>query len=171
MEEQITITASRAKELSRNRKMLDKISGTGVTVDIGDNQVSLSSDDAFSLVLAKSVITAFNRGFEYAQAILLLKDDYDLSVISLRDYTSSKKRQEQLKGRVIGSRGMIKEKLMRETGCYIKVYGKNVSILGPVDNIPLAEAAIEMILNGAKHDNVFSMINKKKVEVYRNGNR
>ncbi len=164
MEEQITMSRIRVKELEKNKKLFMKMSESGVDASIDGNIVTLSSDSAYALMLAKNVVVAFNRGFEYSQAILLLKDDYDISVMGLRDFSSSKKRQEQLKGRVIGSRGMIKQRLMKETGCYIKVYGKNVSILGPVENIPLAESAIEMILNGAKHDNVFSMINRKKAE-------
>jgi ribosomal RNA assembly protein len=171
MEDELLMNSRKAKEITRQKKLLDKIKQHGVNIEVEGNTVYISGKSAFEVLSAKNAINAFNRGFDSAISSLLLDDDYDLIVVSLREYTNSEKRAMQLKGRIIGTRGLIKQRLMRETSCYINVYGKTISIIGQIQNISIAQAAIEMILNGAKHDNVFSMINKKKVEVYLNGNR
>ncbi len=171
MEDEILMNARKARELKIQKKLLEKIGMRGVSIDFNGNTIQISGNSALEVLLVKNAIIAFNRGFDASVATLLLDDDYDILVISLRDYTNSDKRAAQLKGRVIGTRGIIKKRLMRETSCYIKVYGKTISIIGQIENLSIAESAVEMILNGAKHDSVFSMINKKKAEVYINGNR
>ncbi len=171
MEDEILMNGRKARELERQKKLLQKIKLHGVNLEFEGNNTIISSESALELMSVKNVITAFNRGFDSDIAALLLDDDYDLIVVSLRDYTGSEKRAVQLKGRVIGTRGMIKKRLMRETECYINIYGKTISIIGQIENLSIAKSAVEMILNGAKHDNVFLMINRKKAEVYINGNR
>jgi ribosomal RNA assembly protein len=171
MEDEILMNGKKAKEIVRQKKLLEKIKQHGVTLEFEENMVYINGSSALEVLSVKNVVNAFNRGFDSAISSLLLDDDYDLVVISLRDFSNSEKRAMQLKGRVIGTRGMIKQRLMKETGCYINVYGKTISIIGQIQNLSIAQSAIEMILNGAKHDNVFSMINKRKVEVYLNGNR
>jgi ribosomal RNA assembly protein len=169
MEEEINMTASRANELKLQSKLLTKIRDTGVEITIDKTKARLKSDNAFRSMLAKNAVTAFNRGFDSAISSLLLDDSYDIAVVNINDYTRSKKRQMELKGRVIGSRGMIKKRLMKETSCYIKIQGKTISIVGHVERIGMAQGAIEMILNGAKHDSVFISIDRKKLEAYQNG--
>ncbi len=171
MEDEVLMNGKKAKEIVRQKKLLEKIKQHGVTFEVDGNTAYISGKSALEVLSAKNVINAFNRGFDAAISSLLLDDDYDLVVISLRDYSNSEKRAMQLKGRVIGTRGIIKQRLMKETSCYINVYGKTISIIGQIQDISIAQSAIEMILNGAKHDSVFSMINKRKVEVYLNGNR
>ncbi len=171
MEDEVLMNGKKAKEIVKQKKLLEKIKEHGVTFELDGNIAYISGKSALEVLSAKNVINAFNRGFDAAISSLLLDDDYDLVIISLRDYSNSEKRAMQLKGRVIGTRGLIKQRLMKATSCYINIYGKTISIIGQIQNISIAQSAIEMILNGAKHDNVFSMINKKKVEVYLNGNR
>ena len=169
MEDEILMNGRKAKEIVRQKKLLEKIKQHGVTFEVDGNMVYVSGKSALEVMSAKNVVNAFNRGFDAAIASLLLDDDYDLVIISLRDYSNSEKRAMQLKGRVIGTRGMIKQRLMKETSCYINVYGKTISIIGQIQNISIAQAAIEMILNGAKHDSVFISIDRKKLEAYQNG--
>ena len=171
MEDEILMNARKAREIVKQKKLLEKISLHGVSLDFEGSTAYLSGESALEVMSVKNVVSAFNRGFDSKMAALLLDDDYDLIVMSIKDYTSSEKRALQLKGRVIGTRGMIKKRLMRETSCYINVYGKTISIIGQIENLSIAQSAVEMILTGAKHDNVFSMINRRKVEVYTNGNR
>jgi ribosomal RNA assembly protein len=168
MEDEILMSSKKAKELSSQKKLLQKIKLHDVSIEFEGSTAHIKGESALEVMSVKNVVTAFNRGFDADISSLLLDD---IIVISLRDYTASDKRAMQLKGRVIGSRGMIKKRLMRETLCYINVYGKTISIIGQIENLSIVHSAVDMILRGAKHDNVFAMINKKKAEVYLNGNR
>ena len=166
MEEEINITEQRAKDVRREKKLFARFEELGVKVSVSENTVTLEADSAFNLLLVKNAVTAFNRGFDSKTSSLLLDDSYDLAVISIKDYANTTKRQAQLKGRVIGSRGMIKKRLSKETSTYIKVYGKTISIIGAYQNLNIAVEAVEMLLKGAKHDGVFSMIDRRKLEAY-----
>ncbi len=169
MEDQITITVKRAKDLLSQKKFLAKIAELGVDVKLEGNNVNLASENAMNIALVKNAVTAFNRGFDPRTSLLLLDDEYDLTVINVGDYANSQKRQIELLGRVIGSRGMIKKRLSMATSCHIKISGKTISIIGAYENIGLAISAVEMLLNGAKHDSVFLLIDRRKLENYENG--
>ncbi len=169
MEDQITITVKRAKDLLGQKKFLAKIAELGVEIKLADNNVNLTSENAINISLVKNAIMAFNRGFDPKTSLLLLDDNYDLSIMNIGDYANSQKRQIELMGRVIGSRGMIKKRLSMATSCYIKISGKTISIIGAYENIELAVSAVEMLLNGAKHDSVFLLIDRRKLEKYENG--
>ena len=166
MEEEMNITEQRAKDIRREKKLFAQFEELGVKVSVSENTVTLKADSAFNLLLVKNAVAAFNRGFDPKTASLLLDDSYDLAIISIKDYANTTKRQAQLKGRVIGSRGMIKKRLSKETSTYIKVYGKTISIIGAYQNLNIAVEAVEMLLKGAKHDGVFSMIDRRKLEAY-----
>lgn len=169
MEDEINITESRADDLLLQKKFLKTIGELGVEVSLEGNHVIIKSDKAFNILLVKNAITAFNRGFDSRTALRLLDDAYDLAVINIADYAGSQKRQTELKGRVIGSRGVIKNRLSKATSCYIKISGKTISLIGLTDGLSIAVEAVEMLLNGAKHDRVFLMIDKRKLEEYENG--
>lgn len=169
MEDEMNITELRADDLIKQKKFLKVIADLGVKVELEGNHVIMSSENAIGVLLVKNAISAFNRGFDVKTALLLLDEDYDLAIININDYAKSQKRQIELKGRVIGSRGMIKKRLSAATSCYIKIFGKTISIIGGVQNVEIAASAIEMLLNGAKHDSVFSMIDRKKLEAYEYG--
>ncbi|MCL4400492.1 hypothetical protein M1316_00750, partial [Candidatus Parvarchaeota archaeon] len=162
-------TSARADELIKQKKFLKALEDLGVKVDMEGNHVVMSSENAMGVLLVKNAIIAFNRGFDPKTALLLLDETYDLAIININDYAKAQKRQIELKGRVIGSRGMIKKRLSMATSCYIKIFGKTISIIGGTQNVEIAVSAIEMLLNGAKHDSVFSMIDKKKLEAYEYG--
>ena len=101
MEDEILMNGRKAKEIVRQKKLLEKIKQHGVKFEVDGNLAYISGKSALEVLSAKNVVNAFNRGFDAAIAALLLDDDYDLVVISLRDYTNSEKRAMQLKGRVI----------------------------------------------------------------------
>lgn len=164
------MTSKRAYELKAQKKLLDKITGLGVEVGLDGNEVHIKSHSATNVLLVKNAVLAFNRGFDAAASALLLDEAYDLAIINVGDYAGSQKRQVELKGRVIGSRGLIKKRLSMQTACSIKISGKTISIIGPYQNLSIAVEAVEMLLNGAKHDRVFSTINRRKLEAYSNGN-
>ena len=164
MEEQINMTNIRAEKMAVQRKFLKAIDDAGVKLELDRNTVTLSSDSGFSILLAKNAVLAFNRGFDSKTSALLLDDAYDLAIINVGDFAGSQKRQSELKGRVIGTRGIIKKRLSIATGCYIKIFGKTISVIGPYQNLNIAVEAIEMLLSGAKHNSVFSMIDRRKLE-------
>ena len=65
---------------------------------------------------------------------------------------------QRIKGRVIGSEGKARRVMENLTGAYISVYGKTISIVGEAEAANATRRAIESLLRGAKHGNVYTAL-------------
>lgn len=150
------------------KKAIQKKTGTKIDVDSESGDVELSGSDPVSLLKAASIVRAIARGFSPENAFLLLDDEYMLDVIGLSEQAHTKKELETIRGRIIGTRGKARKKIEEETHSFISVYGKTVSIIAKIDDLPNARKGIEMLLRGAGHSNVYSTLKKldsKKFEL------
>jgi arCOG04150 universal archaeal KH domain protein len=88
-----------------------------------------------------------------------------LDVLDISKMASTKSDMERIKGRIIGKDGRSREIMERLSGTKVSVYGKTVSVLGYPEQIRVARTAIEMLLDGAPHGNVYSFLEKKHQEL------
>ncbi|MFH1396169.1 MAG: KH domain-containing protein [archaeon] len=140
---------------------------TGTKLNISkDGDVDITGADALKLYSTREIIRAIGRGFNPNVALELLKTDYVLEIISLKDIAGkSQKTMERMKGRIIGRAGKSRAKIEEATNTYLSVYGKTVSIIGDVEGVGLCHQAVEMLLRGSMHKTVFTFLDKKKKEV------
>jgi ribosomal RNA assembly protein len=110
------------------------------------------------VIKSSEIVKAIGRGFSPEKAMLLLREDYELRVITLQG--ESEKTIKRLMARVIGSRGATRKIIEHDTNCLVSVYGKTVSIIGKTDEITAAEDAVENILKGRSHGFVYSRLRK-----------
>lgn len=131
---------------------------TKTRITVGDG-VTIEGDDPIMLVKAAEAVKAVGRGFSPRKAMLLLREGYMLRVISLRE--ESDNTIKRLMARVIGRRGAARRVLERETNCLVSVYGRTVSLIGTMEDIPAAERAIEGLLKGRSHGYVYARLKKR----------
>lgn len=129
-----------------------------------DGEVTLAGSDALLLYTAREIVQAIGRGFNPQIALLLLKTDYSLEIINVKDFAQSKNKIERLKGRVIGQSGKARKEIERLTETFISVYGKTIAIIGEIPGVANAGRAVEMLLQGSRHSSVFAFLEKKKKE-------
>lgn len=141
---------------------LEKETECKIDVDSSEGDVTITGKDALKLFVLREVIKAIGRGFNPEIAKQLLKQDYALEVISLNDYSKEKSGQQRLKGRVIGADGKSRNTLESLTDCSISVYGKTISMIGSVENIGNCKRAIETLLSGSPHANVYKWLERQK---------
>jgi len=67
-----------------------------------------------------------------------------------------------IKSRLIGTEGKTRKMIENCSGCSVSVYGKTVSIIGRYNQISMAREAINMILRGSKHSNVYRFLQETK---------
>jgi ribosomal RNA assembly protein len=146
------------------KKEVETATKTKLKIDSREGDVDISGKDAINLYNAREVIKAIGRGFNPDVAILLLKQDYVLEIINIEDFarTTNIKR---VKGRLIGTKGKARKTIETLTECYISVYGKTVSIVGSAENVVLARRAIEGLLRGAKHANIYKWLERRRKEI------
>ena len=97
----------------------------------------------------------------------MLKQDYIFEVVDLSEYVKSKDAMVRLKGRVIGKEGKSRRLIEELTECNISVFGKTISIIGPPESAANARQAVESLLRGSTHANVYKWLEKRRRELKR----
>ncbi len=143
------------------KREVEEKTKTKITIDSseGDVDISAKEENWQGVMHASEIARAIGRGFSPEHAMLLLNEDYSLEVIGVAEVVGkSEKALAQKRARVIGTGGRTREAIERNTKCKIFVYGKTISIIGPIAEIPKAEKAVEMLLEGATHKKVYDFL-------------
>ncbi len=148
----------------RTKKKIEEETGASLDID-SEGAVDISGKDAVKIFTCREIVRAVGRGFNPKIALDLLKGDYVLEILSLRDVVGkSQKSMERLKGRIIGQKGKARHIIEEMTGANIAVYGKTIGIIGEVSAVGLAHRAISMLLGGSMHRTVYRFLEKKRQE-------
>jgi ribosomal RNA assembly protein len=147
------------------KKKIEEATDTRLQIDSQEGDVTITADDGLKLYDAKEIIRAIARGFNPGTAMILLKTDYILEIVEMREFAGkSKTTLVRLKGRVIGREGKSKREIETLTETQISVYGKTVGIIGRVEDVPNARKAVENLLQGSTHTSVFQFLERKRRE-------
>lgn len=155
----VAIPEERMKILRKEKKLVKKLEDlAGVKMKLAEN-VEIECEDSIKLMRIKSVIKAFGRGFDSEDALYLLDDKYELCIIDAKDFAGrSSKRLEELRGRVIGTKGKSKAIIEKLADVKLSIYGKTISIIGKWDGVQCARQAVSMLLEGRKHGSVYKFL-------------
>ena len=143
------------------KRDLEQSTKTKITVDSHEGDVMVMGEDAITLYTLREVIRAIGRGFNPEIAQLLMNPTYLFEMISIKDFAKTKKDEIRLKGRIIGQEGKSRKVIEELTECSLCVYGKTVCIIGEIEKVPNARRAIELLLTGSPHANVFQWLEKQ----------
>lgn len=143
------------------KKLLERKTNTQIKVT-KEGEVSLSSENSISIFNALPIISAIGRGFNPEIALMLLDESCIFELIPIKDYAKNEKSMERIRARVIGREGRAWKMLESLSGVFISVYGKTIGIIGKIDDIDIAKRAIEKLLKGAPHGNVYKFIETEK---------
>ena len=149
------------------KRAIEQLTKTKLQIDSEEGDVVVEGSDAITLYSTKEMIQAIGRGFNPEVARLLIKQDYAFELINLGDWVKTKEELERVRGRVIGEGGKSRMLIEDLTETSICVYGKTIGIIGQVEMIPLARRAIESLLSGSRHGNVYKWLEKRRKEVKR----
>ena len=150
------------------KRDLEESTKTKLTIDSKEGDVFVSGEDALGLYTAREMIKAIGRGFNPEIAKLLLKQDYVFEVVDLREFVGkSKEAMLRLKGRVIGREGKSRKLIEELTETNISVLGKTIGIIGSPDTAANARQAVESLLRGSTHANVYKWLEKRRRDMKR----
>lgn len=148
---------SLVEEKSKSKLDIDSETGT-VTIE--------SSEDPLQALRVSDFVRAIGRGFSPERALSIFDDELlMLDVMDISKIVGTKSDMDRLKGRIIGKDGKTREIMEKLTGSKVSVYGKTISLIGYPEQIRVARAAIEMLLDGAPHGNVYGFLEKKHQEL------
>ncbi len=111
--------------------------------------------EALDAMNACNIIKAIGRGFDPSDAFDLIDENITLCIIPL---PNDKKVLKRLRARIIGTHGKCRKSIERLTKTKLSIYGKTASIIGEYEAVDLARCAIERLVSGYTHSNVYSFI-------------
>jgi ribosomal RNA assembly protein len=150
------------------KKQIEKKMNVRLEIDSKEGDVIISGDDSISVFETIDVVKAIGRGFNPKVAELLFKEGYTFNLMNIQDFVGrSKKDVMRMKGRVIGREGKSRSVIEHATDTSIVVYGKTIGIIGKLENVSIARQALEMLLEGSPHGNVFKWLDLKKKDLIR----
>lgn len=146
------------------KKEIEKATHAMLAIDSVEGGVTLSGEDTIGMFAARDVIRAIGRGVNPEIALRLLKPDYCLEIINLKEFlgTADTKKLVRLKGRVIGADGKSRRIIEQLTETAICVYGKTIAVVGEIQQVSIAKRAIESLLAGSPHASVYKWLEKNR---------
>jgi len=126
-----------------------------------------TATDPSLLLRAKDVVTAIGRGFSPEHAFRLIRDeDAVMDIIDLRAiFGRSESDISRVKGRIIGMNGKTRRIIEELTDANVVIYGHTVGIIGTFEQAEIARNAVQMIIDGSQHHNVYKFLQRKRSEL------
>ena len=147
------------------KKRIEEAANIKLKIDSEEGDVVITGNDSMGLYSAREIVHAIARGFNPDIAMQLIKQDYMMETIDLRDYAPNKNDMIRLKGRVIGMEGKSRRVIEEMTETNISVYGKTIAIIGEITSVGIAKHAVEMLLEGGMHAGIYRELEKKRREM------
>lgn len=144
----------------QTKKIIERSTKTRIKVETeGDVEIS---GEGFGAYVCEKIVKAVGRGFNPDVGLELLKENYGLEIINIKDFTGkSKKKFYRIKSRLIGKEGKARKVIEKITGCHICVFGKTISIIGEFDKLNITMKGVEKILQGSEHGNVYGFLERE----------
>ena len=148
------------------KSFIEEKTQTKIDIDSNEGIVSIrptkTIEDPLLVWIARDIIKAIARGFSEEKAYKLLDEDYYLEVIILDN--ENKTRLNQIRGRIIGEEGRTRKIIEQSTKSFLSVQGKTISIIGLIDEVPIAKKCIEMLLSGNRHATIYKFLEKHRIQ-------
>jgi len=154
-------TMREIEEHAEVRLDIDSESGNVAIEKVGDPVKGLKGPD---------IVRAIGRGFAPEEALRLLDDDMMIfEIVDIGAATRNKRDLRRQKGRLIGEDGRTRELMEELTGASVTIYGSTLSTIGGPKQVEAVREAAEMILDGAPHGAVYSVLEERRQELKHKG--
>ncbi len=133
-------------------------------IELYENELTIEGE-SYDEYNAKNVLQAFARGFELDKAFRLLNEDVFFQMTNLKDLFKNREQLQRIKARIIGEKGRAKEYIESTSGADMAVFGGTVSTIGTVDELKVANAGIQVIIDGGMHKTAYIVMDKEKQKI------
>jgi ribosomal RNA assembly protein len=130
-----------------------------VKISFGKDRVNVVGSE-LNEFLVEEIIRAVDFGFHIDDAILLKNEDFVLGFIDIKEHTR-RKNLKDVRARVIGTNGKARKTLENLTGSVIVIKSNQIGVIVDSDHLDTTIQAIESLIQGSKHGNVFSYLEKQ----------
>ena len=152
------IYSGNPRKIMRNKKVLESSLGVKIYRKGGLIFMEGSAEDEY---LTLEIIEAINMGFTADEALSLKETGFGFQKLNIKTLTRRKDIKE-VKGRLIGTRGKALKTLESLAGCYIRLHDSTIGIIGPIEDVDLAAAAIRKLVQGSPHNKVYGFLERQQ---------
>ena len=146
--------------IARIRKAVPRIeSRIKINFTFGTDRVNIEGNELNEFLVEK-IVGAIDFGFHVEDALLLQSEDFVLEFIKVKEHTR-RKNLKDVRSRIIGTRGKAKNTIETLTGATIVIQENTVGIIVDSEHLDFTIQAIESLIQGAKHGNVFAYLEKQ----------
>jgi ribosomal RNA assembly protein len=117
--------------------------------------------------LVEEIILAIDFGFQIEDALLLKNEDFVLEFIDIKSHTR-RRNLKDVRARVIGTKGKARKTIENLTGSVIVIKENRVGVIVDNNHLDATIQAIESLIQGSKHGNVFAYLEKQGVAIKNN---
>ncbi|MGC8479260.1 MAG: KH domain-containing protein [Candidatus Micrarchaeia archaeon] len=147
------------KRLGSISKVIDKVEKRlNCKIDIIDNSRLSIEGEAYDEYNAKNVLEAIIKGFSLNQAYKLLNQDYFFKYVDLKDLIKKDTEIKRVKSRIIGKEGKTKGYIEEVSGVSISLQDNILSMIGTVEELKIATAALQIIVEGGTHKKAYRIM-------------
>lgn len=144
------------KKVLRDKKRLERelkirISNRGQNIFINGNP-----EEEF---IAIEVLKAINLGFSVSSALSLNQEGVILQIVNIKELTK-RNDLKRIRARIIGTHGKTLKILKDLTSCNLSLHNNQIGIIGDAEEIEDAIIALTSLIQGSKHGNVYSRLEK-----------
>ena len=158
-----TISVLKIKKIKKAvPKIEDKIK---IHFTFNNNKVTFKGNE-LNEFLTEEVIRALEFGFEIRDALLLLEDGYDLKFVNIKEHTK-RRNLKDVRSRVIGRKGKAIRTIENLTESKMVVNENEIGLIVHEDSAEMTMQALESLIQGSKHGNIYSYLEKQKSKRFR----
>ena len=130
-----------------------------IKIGFGKKSIKLNGNELNEFLVEK-IVRAIDFGFNVDDALLLSNEDFVLEFIEVKEHTK-RKNLHDVRARLIGTGGKARKTIENLTGSEIVINNNTVGVIVDADHLDSVVQGIESLIQGAKHGNVFSYLEKQ----------
>lgn len=156
----MNIISNDISKIIKNKKRLEKLLNIKISVKGKEISIEGSPENEY---IAEKVIEAIDFGFPVSTALLIKEEDFLFEILDIKEYTH-RKNLSIVRARIIGKSGKTLKTLTNLTECSFELKDNSVGIIGSPECIKNAQNAIISLIQGSKQTNVYSFLEKHRVQ-------
>ena len=158
-----TISVLKIKKIKKAVPKIEK--KIKVHFTFSNNKISFKGNE-LNEFLTEEVIRALEFGFDIEDALLLLEDGYNLKFVNIKEH-QKRRNLKDLRSRIIGRKGKAIKTIENLTEFKMVVNENEVGLIVHEDSAEMTLQALESLIQGSKHGNIYSYLEKQKSSKYR----
>ncbi|MBS3065461.1 hypothetical protein J4229_00215 [Candidatus Pacearchaeota archaeon] len=151
-----TLQMSSINKIKHNKEAIEKKIGVKITFKGRTIEIEGNPVEEYEAV---TILEALDFGFALKDAIRLTDENVIFRKLPIKHFTK-RKNLEEVRGRVIGTKGKTKRNVEDVSGCAVALHNNTVGIIGPAENIEETTTGIKNLIKGSKQANVYRFLEK-----------